>query len=77
MMARDITDIGDGSRITLRQSTIDRYDLLLGLIPAAFVIAFLASQLLELPVEAAMLGGVAIVVPALFEGVFFRLPTGL
>src|SRR6056297_3549514 len=56
MVARDITGLVDRSRIGDRL-TIDRYDLLLGLIPTAFVVAFLASRLLGLPFEAAVLGG--------------------
>ncbi|WP_390285961.1 hypothetical protein [Haloarchaeobius amylolyticus] len=56
---------------------IDRYDLLLGLIPAAFLVAFLASRLLGFPFEAAVLGGAAIASLALLDGVFFRPPTGL
>ena len=76
MMARGIAGSDDEPRIGDRRSTIDRYELLVGLIPAAFVVAFLASRLLELPVEAAMLGGVAIATPALLDGIFFRPPTG-
>jgi len=76
MVARDITGLVDRSRIGDRL-TIDRYDLLLGLIPAAFVVAFLASRLLGLPFEAAVLGGAAIAALALLDGVFFRPPTGL
>ena len=77
MVTRDITGIIDPSRIADRLPAIDRYDLLLGLIPTAFVIAFLASRVLDLPFESAVVGGVAIVAPALLDGVFFRPPTGL
>ena len=77
MVARDSTGFVDRVRIADRLPTIDRYDLLLGLIPAAFVVAFLASQVFDLPVEAAVLGGVAIAAPAVLDGVFFRPPTGL
>jgi len=77
MVTRDITGIVDRSRIDDQPLTIDRYDLLLGLIPTAFMVAFLASRLLSLPFEAAVLGGAAIAALALFDGVFFRPPTGL
>ncbi|WP_254531616.1 hypothetical protein [Natrinema gelatinilyticum] len=77
MVRRDITGIDSGSRLTERPSTIDRYDILLGSIPAAFAVAYLASRLFGLPLEAAVLGGVAIAALAMFDGLFFRPPSGL
>ncbi len=76
MMNRDIAALVDDVRIVDRGPTIDRYDLLLGLIPAAFFVALLASQLLALPFEATALGGSVVAALALLDGLFFRPPLG-
>ncbi|WP_408957213.1 hypothetical protein [Natrinema sp. 74] len=77
MVWRDLTGIDTGSRLAEWLSTIDRYDLLLGLIPAAFVLAVFVGRLLGLPFEGAVLGGVAIATLAMLDGLFFRPPSGL
>ncbi|SER16848.1 hypothetical protein [Natrinema salaciae] len=77
MLQRDITGFDTVVRLADRVSSIDRYDLLLGLIPTAFAAAFLAGRVFGLPLEATLLGGVAVASLALFDGLFFRPPTGL
>ncbi|WP_226039337.1 hypothetical protein [Natrinema sp. DC36] len=77
MVRREITGIGSVARLAEYVSAIDRYDLLLGLIPIAFAVAGLAGHVLGLPLEATLLGGVAIASLALFNGLFFRPPNGL
>ncbi|AGB30541.1 hypothetical protein C488_07272 [Natrinema pellirubrum DSM 15624] len=77
MVRRDITGFDTVARIVDRLSTIDRYDCLLGLIPTALTVAALVGQVLDLPTEATLLGGVAIALLALLDGLFFRPPTGL
>lgn len=77
MVRRDITGFDTVARIADRLSTIDRYDLLLGLIPMALTLAALVGHVLDLPTEATLLGGVAIALLALLDGLFFRPPTGL
>ncbi|MDS0475210.1 hypothetical protein [Natrinema sp. 1APR25-10V2] len=77
MGRRDIADIDSGSRFAEQFSTIDRYDLLLGSIPAAFVLAALIGRLLGVPFEGTVLGGVAIATLAMLDGLFFRPPSGL
>lgn len=77
MVRRDITAFERVVRIAEYWSTISRYDILLGLIPTAFAISFLASHILDLPFEATVLGGVAVASIALFDGLFARPPTGL
>lgn len=47
MVQRDITGIDLESRLADYVATIDRYDLLLGLILAGFAMAVLAGHLLE------------------------------
>ncbi|QLG49183.1 hypothetical protein [Natrinema halophilum] len=77
MVHSDIAGTEDESWIAERLSTIDRYDLLLGSIPAAFAVTTLVSRMLNVPFEVAVLGGVAIAALALLDGLFFRPPTGL
>lgn len=77
MLQRDIAGIDTIARLVDRFSNVDRYDLLLGLIPAAFALAFLAGRAFDLPLEAALLGGVAVASIALLDGLFFRPPNGL
>ena len=77
MVQRDITDVDIDFRLAEPSSTIDRYDFLLGLIPAAFVLAFLVDRLLGLPFEGTVLGGVAIATLAMLDGLFLRPPSGL
>lgn len=77
MVPRDIAGLERIARLAEYRSTISRYDLLLGLIPTAFAIAFLVGRILDLPFEATVLGGVAVASIALFDGLFFRPPTGL
>ncbi|MFB1063813.1 hypothetical protein [Natrinema sp. H-ect4] len=77
MMQRDIAGIDGVDRFADHFSTIDRYDLLLGLIPAAFGVAGLAGRILDLPLEATLLCGVAVASLALFDGLFVRPPNGL
>ncbi|MFA9417066.1 hypothetical protein [Natrinema sp. HArc-T2] len=76
MVNRDIATLVADVRIADRGPTIDRYDLLLGLIPAAFLVVFLASRLLALPPEATALGGSVIAALALLDGLFVRPPMG-
>ncbi|MGQ3411200.1 hypothetical protein ACT4ML_02925 [Natrinema sp. LN54] len=75
MVQRDITGIDLESRLADYAATIDRYDLLLGLIPAGFAVAVLVGRLLDLPVETTLLWGVAIAAIALLDGLFVRPPT--
>lgn len=75
MVQRDIADRWR-SRLADFVSTIDRYDCLLGAIPLAFLIALFVGTLFDLSFETAVLGGVAIALPALLDGLFFR-PPGL
>ncbi|QLK27500.1 hypothetical protein HYG81_07840 [Natrinema zhouii] len=75
MMERGITAIIDWFRVADRFSTIDRYDLLLGLIPMAFAVAGLVGRLFGLPTEAALVGGVVIASLALLDGLVVRPPT--
>ncbi|MFC6765556.1 hypothetical protein [Natrinema soli] len=77
MVQRDITGIGSVARLAEYVPAIDRYDLLLGLIPIAFAVAGLAGLVLDLSVETALLGGVAVASLALFDGLIRRPPTGL
>ncbi|MDF9744570.1 hypothetical protein [Natrinema salsiterrestre] len=77
MIRRDVTGIETVARVADRLSTIDRYDLLLGLIPAAFAVAWLAGYFLDLSAQTTLLGGVAIAAIALFDGLYFRPPSGL
>ncbi|QCS44261.1 hypothetical protein FEJ81_03455 [Natrinema versiforme] len=70
-----MTGIDLESRLTDYVATIDRYDLLLGLIPSGFAAAVLAGRLLGLPVETTLLWGVAIAAIALLDGLFVRPPT--
>lgn len=77
MVQRDITGIDSVARLAESVPAIDRYDLLLGLIPIAFAVAGLAGHVLNLPLEATLLGGVAVASIALFDGLFFRPPNGL
>lgn len=75
MMERRITAVIDWSRVADRFSTIDRYDLLLGLIPAAFAVAGLVGRILDLPTEVTLVGGVVIASLALLDGLVVRPPT--
>ncbi|ELY67978.1 hypothetical protein [Natrinema versiforme] len=75
MVQRDITGIDLESRLADYVATIDRYDLLLGLIPTGFVTAVLAGRLLDLPVETTLLWGVAVAAIALVDGLFVRPPS--
>lgn len=77
MVQRDIAAFERVARLAEYWSTISRYDLLLGLIPTAFAVAFLTGRLFDLPFEATVLGGVAIASIAMLDGLFFRPPTGL
>jgi hypothetical protein len=72
---RDIAGIDAVPRVADYVPTVDRYDFVLGLIPAAFAVAGLAGRYLDLPTEATLLGGVLIAALALFDGLFFRPPT--
>ncbi|WP_222916988.1 hypothetical protein [Natrinema sp. SYSU A 869] len=75
MRRRDITGIEPVARLAEYASTIDRYDLLLGLIPTAFAVAGFVGRILDLSSEATLLGGVVIAIIALLDGLFFRPPT--
>lgn len=77
MVLRDIAGLERIARVAEYWSTISRYDLLLGLIPTAFVVAFLVGHVFGLPFEATVLGAAAIASIALFDGLFVRPPTGL
>lgn len=59
------------------RSSISRYDVLLAIVPVAFLAALLVGRLAGLPFEAALLGGVSIATLALIDGLFLRPPTGL
>ncbi|WP_226480494.1 hypothetical protein [Natrinema amylolyticum] len=75
MGLRDSTGIETGSRLAEYGSTIDRYDLLLGLIPTAFAVAGIAGRIFDLSGKATLLAGVVIAALALLDGLFFRPPT--
>ncbi|AFO57688.1 MULTISPECIES: hypothetical protein [Natrinema] len=75
MRWRDITGVDMRSRLAEYVSMIDRYDLLLGLIPTAFAVAGLIGRVLDLSAETTLLAGVSIAAIAVLDGLFFRPPT--
>jgi hypothetical protein len=57
------------------RSTPSRYDLLLAVIPAAFLIALLANVAFSVPLRTALPAGSIVGAAALADGLFFNPPT--
>ena len=77
MERRDIAE-SDG-RYGFREmiASLDRYDFLLAVIPAAFLAAILVATTLGVSLETAVVGASFVGLLALFDGLFFRPPSGL
>ena len=74
-MTRDIATVLE--RLHRVRSAVDRYDLVLAVVPVAFLVAALARAAFDVPLEAALLGGFAISVLAVIDGLFLHPPSGV
>lgn len=79
MVQRGMTGRDDWLRLRLRRlfASLERYDLLLAVIPLALTLAVATAKVLGVPVEAALLGGGTIGVLAMVDALFVRPPRGL
>ena len=76
-MDSDTTDPTVPSGLDDRLPAFGRYDLLLAIIPLAFLASLLASQLFGLSLEAAIVGASVVGALAVLDGLFIRPPNGL
>ena len=67
--------INDGRR-TARETGVSRYDLVLAVIPAAFLLSMLAGHLLSIPSRTALVAGAAVGLLAMMDGLFRNPPEG-
>lgn len=75
MMNRDVNDILVRYGIRRVLSSIDRYDLLLAVIPLAFALAVAVAEAAGIPLEAAMLGASVVGFLTLVDALFLRPPS--
>ena len=76
-MDSDTTDPTVPSGLDDRLPEFGRYDLLLAIIPLAFLAALLASRLLGVPLETSMVAASVVGGLAVLDGLFLRPPSGL
>lgn len=67
--------INNGRR-TARDVAVSRYDLVLAVIPAAFLLSLLAGYLLSVPSRTALVAGAAVGLVAMMDGLFRNPPEG-
>lgn len=60
----------------LLASELERYDLVLAVIPSAFIIALFVGQLLSLPVRVSTLVAAVVAGLAVYDALFVHPPTG-
>lgn len=73
MMASDDNGLVDGIATTNR-TALSRYDVVLAVIPAAFLLAALASQLLPVAPRTMLVGAAAVGLLALVDAMFVNPP---
>lgn len=76
-MVREDTERLETHRVRNVRSSVSRYDLLLAVIPLAIGGAMLTGRVLDVPLETALLGGVAVALLAVIDGLFLRPPSGM
>lgn len=77
MVLRDMSGLDGRYRFQRIVASLDRYDLVLTVIPLALTLSILAGEVLDVPLEAALLGGAAVGAFALADALFLRPPIGL
>ena len=71
-----MTDSINNDRRTARGVGVSRYDLVLAVIPAAFLLSMLAGHLLSVPTRTALVAGAAVGLLAMMDGLFRNPPEG-
>lgn len=74
MMDSDSTDVLGPDRSGRADPSIDRYDLLLAVVPLALLGSVLAGEIVGVPLEGALFAGAAVATLAVLDGVFLRPP---